>query len=81
MLSNVEACLVHLDAASLDLHQVLNLCWAHGLYDAILNINNRVMVDYIGPLVEMITMLSSAMSLGGHLSGELPELPCFYIML
>ncbi|XP_077969847.1 vacuolar protein sorting-associated protein 8 homolog [Styela clava] len=74
MLSNVEACLLHLDVASLDLHQVLSLCWSHGLYDAILSINNRVMSDYVGPLVEMISMLTSAMAIGKQLSDNMTKL-------
>ena len=47
----------------------MRLCWTHGLYDAIINIHNRGMKDYIGPLCELLAMLLAAMDAGLPLSG------------
>ena len=52
------------------LFKVLHLCWAHGLYDAILNINNRALKDYVTPLCELLVMLNSALDTGKPLSGK-----------
>jgi len=52
------------------LFKVLHLCWAHGLYDAILNINNRALKDYVTPLCELLLMLNSALDTGKPLSGK-----------
>nr|XP_002121576.1 vacuolar protein sorting-associated protein 8 homolog [Ciona intestinalis] len=74
MLSSVESCLLHLDVSSLDLHQVLHLCWAHGLYDAIISIHNRGMKDYFGPLFELLSILQAALSTGAPLSEKMTTL-------
>uniref|UniRef100_H2ZCD3 Uncharacterized protein n=1 Tax=Ciona savignyi TaxID=51511 RepID=H2ZCD3_CIOSA len=74
MLSNVESCLLHLDVSSLDLHQVLHLCWAHGLYDAIISIHNRSMKDYLGPLFELLSILEAALGTGAPLSEKMTNL-------
>lgn len=50
--------------------QVMHLCWAHGLYDAIINIFNRGMKDYSGPLCELLVHLLSALDTGLPLSGD-----------
>ncbi|XP_077997967.1 vacuolar protein sorting-associated protein 8 homolog isoform X1 [Glandiceps talaboti] len=70
MLQNVEACIVHMDVASLDIHQVVSLCWAHGLYDAILYIYNKGMSDYVTPLEELLTVLQSAIKSSRQLTDE-----------
>ncbi|ESO93558.1 hypothetical protein LOTGIDRAFT_215952 [Lottia gigantea] len=70
MLDSVEACIVHLDIASLDIHQVVNLCWGHGLYDAIIYVYNQGMLDYATPLEELLMLLSEAVSAGKPLSND-----------
>ncbi|KAK6181620.1 hypothetical protein SNE40_009442 [Patella caerulea] len=70
MLDSVEACIVHLDIASLDIHQVVSLCWNHGLYDAIIYVYNKGMYDFCTPLEDLITLLSNAISTGKRLTNE-----------
>jgi hypothetical protein len=60
----LEACIVHLDVTSIDIHQTMTLCWQHNLYDAILYIYNRGMQDYITPFEELITVLQNALATG-----------------
>ena len=48
--------------------QVVNLCWAQGLYDAILYIYNTGMADYARPLEELLAVLRQAVSTGKQLS-------------
>lgn len=66
--SALETCLVHLDILSFDIHQVMTLCWAHGLYDGILYIYNKGMNDYITPLEELLGILHKAVSSGKQLT-------------
>ncbi|CAH1788234.1 unnamed protein product, partial [Owenia fusiformis] len=70
MLQDVEACIVHLDIASLDIHQVVILCWSHGLYDAILYVYNKGMNDYTTPLEELLRLLRAAVITGKQLTDE-----------
>lgn len=58
-LKEVESCLLHLDVTNLDIHQMVKLCWAHGLYDAIFYVYNRGMRDYTTPLEELINVLKN----------------------
>ncbi|XP_022795599.1 vacuolar protein sorting-associated protein 8 homolog [Stylophora pistillata] len=58
-LKDVESCLMHLDVTNLDIHQMVKLCWAHGLYDAFFFLYNRGMRDYTTPLEELINVLKS----------------------
>lgn len=60
-LQAAEACIVHLSVPSLDLHQAMTLCWAHGLYDAIFYIYTRGMSDFVTPLEELVTELRGAL--------------------
>nr|XP_006819234.1 PREDICTED: vacuolar protein sorting-associated protein 8 homolog [Saccoglossus kowalevskii] len=70
MLQNVEACIVHMEVASLDIHQVVNLCWTHGLYDAILYVYNKGMRDYVTPLEDLLRVLESAMKSAKQLTDD-----------
>ncbi|ROT61672.1 Vacuolar protein sorting-associated protein 8-like protein, partial [Penaeus vannamei] len=67
-LQAAEACIVHLQVTSLDLHQAMTLCWTHGLYDAIFYIYTHGMRDFVTPLEELITVLSNAMDSGKALT-------------
>ncbi|XP_063412679.1 vacuolar protein sorting-associated protein 8 homolog [Mytilus trossulus] len=68
MLESVEACIVHLEVTSLDIHQVVSLCWSHGLYDAIIYVYNQGMRDFTTPLEELLTVLRSAVDTGKQLT-------------
>ncbi|XP_059149378.1 vacuolar protein sorting-associated protein 8 homolog [Physella acuta] len=68
LLDSVESCIVHLDITSLDIHQVVNLCWGHGLYDAIIYVFNKGMSDYTSPLEQLLVQLGSALATGKQLT-------------
>ena len=70
MLESVESCLLHLRVDTMDINQVMHICWAHGLYDAIISIHNRGMKDFVGPLCELLLMLQSAQESAQPLSGK-----------
>ncbi|CAC5412316.1 VPS8 [Mytilus coruscus] len=60
--------IVHLEVTSLDIHQVVSLCWSHGLYDAIIYVYNQGMRDFTTPLEELLTVLRSAVDTGKQLT-------------
>ncbi|KAG1714892.1 Vacuolar protein sorting-associated protein 8 [Nymphon striatum] len=66
----LEACIIHLDITSLDIHQVMTLCWKHNLYDSIIYIYNKGMLDFVTPLEELIVILVKAVATGKQLSDE-----------
>ncbi|KAG7169921.1 Vacuolar protein sorting-associated protein 8-like [Homarus americanus] len=67
-LQAAEACIVHLNVTSVDLHQAMTLCWTHGLYDAIFYIYTHGMRDFVTPLEELVTVLWNAMDSGNALT-------------
>ncbi|XP_071448355.1 vacuolar protein sorting-associated protein 8 homolog isoform X2 [Hetaerina americana] len=67
LIQALEACLLHVDVGSLDVHQVVTLCWTYGMYDALLYIHNRGMADYITPFEELMGVLREALSKGKQL--------------
>ncbi|XP_078459941.1 vacuolar protein sorting-associated protein 8 homolog [Lampetra planeri] len=69
-MATVEACILHMDITSLDLQQVINLCWSHGLYDAVIYIYNTGMNDYVTPIKEILKVLQTALSTGRQLPGD-----------
>ncbi len=51
----------------------MNICWQHGLYDAIIYVYNNGMLDYVTPAEELLSVLMNAMkastsSNGGFIS-------------
>uniref|UniRef100_A0A672HPB0 RING-type domain-containing protein n=1 Tax=Salarias fasciatus TaxID=181472 RepID=A0A672HPB0_SALFA len=50
MLDSLERCIVHLDVTSLDIQQVVTVCWDNQLYDAMIYVFNSGMNDYITPM-------------------------------
>lgn len=60
-LAPLEQCIVHLEVTSLDLHQTITMGWSHGLYDVIIYVYTKGMRDYVTPLEELTTVLSSAL--------------------
>jgi len=74
LMDSVETCIVHLDILSLDINQVVHLCWAHGLYDAIISVYTRAMRDYTTPLEQLLSTLGAALSTGKQLSDTIIKL-------
>ncbi|XP_064465584.1 vacuolar protein sorting-associated protein 8 homolog [Ornithodoros turicata] len=70
MFSTLEMCLVRLNIACLDIHQVMKLCWEHDLYDGIIYIYNRGMCDYKTPIEEFMAMLEEAVQHGRQLTDK-----------
>ncbi|XP_037068491.1 vacuolar protein sorting-associated protein 8 homolog [Pollicipes pollicipes] len=66
-LQALEECLVRVELGSLDIHQVLPLCWRRGLYDAIIRIHTAGMGDYLSPLLELLDRLSQLLTDGAPL--------------
>lgn len=64
----LERCIVCLDVACLDLHQVMTLCRSHGLYDGIIYVHTRAMNDYIAPIQELMATLREALQSGKPLT-------------
>ncbi|KAG7272449.1 hypothetical protein CRUP_031376 [Coryphaenoides rupestris] len=50
LMDSLERLIVHLDITSLDMQQVVQMCWENRLYDAMIYVFNRGMNDYITPL-------------------------------
>uniref|UniRef100_A0A3Q3W7P0 RING-type domain-containing protein n=1 Tax=Mola mola TaxID=94237 RepID=A0A3Q3W7P0_MOLML len=50
MMDSLERCIVHLDVTSLDIQQVVRVCWENQLYDAMIYVFNRGTNDYITPM-------------------------------
>ncbi|KAL3136710.1 hypothetical protein ABBQ38_005943 [Trebouxia sp. C0009 RCD-2024] len=53
----VEKAVLHMDIASLDLNQVIRLCWRYGLLTALTYILNRGLNDYMGPAAALLMPL------------------------
>uniref|UniRef100_A0A803ST84 Vacuolar protein sorting-associated protein 8 homolog n=1 Tax=Anolis carolinensis TaxID=28377 RepID=A0A803ST84_ANOCA len=50
LMANMEACIVHMDVTSLDIQQVVLMCWENHLYDAMIYVYNSGMNDFITPM-------------------------------
>ncbi len=72
-LVQLEACVTHLNVTSLDIHQVMNLCWQHGLHDAVIYVHNNGMLDYVSPAEELLAQLASALNSSSHVEGGLSQ--------
>ncbi|CAG8499382.1 17627_t:CDS:10, partial [Acaulospora colombiana] len=57
MLKRVEQCIWHINPQCLDIDQVVQLCKSEGLYDALIYVWNRSMVDYVSPAVELLAII------------------------
>ena len=55
---------MRVDIPSLDINQVLPMCWRRGLYDVIVRIHTVGMGDYVSPLLEMLSRLSALLADG-----------------
>uniref|UniRef100_A0A671W5I5 VPS8 subunit of CORVET complex n=1 Tax=Sparus aurata TaxID=8175 RepID=A0A671W5I5_SPAAU len=59
MMDSLERCIVHLDITSLDIQQVVQVCWDNQLYDAMIYVFNSGMNDYITPMESLTPSFSS----------------------
>ena len=60
-LDSAEAIIWHVDPMSLDINQVVTLCEAHGLWDALIHVYTRTMRDYVAPLVKLVGVIIGLM--------------------
>ncbi|PAV62696.1 hypothetical protein WR25_20424 [Diploscapter pachys] len=58
-LSQLQAAVVHLPIECLDLHQIMSTCRQNGLYDGIIYVMNKALLDYISPLEELLEVVGS----------------------
>ncbi|MGH0136272.1 UNVERIFIED_CONTAM: hypothetical protein FKN15_064524 [Acipenser sinensis] len=70
MMDSIEACIVHLDITSLDIQQVVQMCWEHHLHDAMIYVYNSGMNDYINPMEKLLQVISPLLRAGKSLSDE-----------
>ncbi|XP_055580099.1 vacuolar protein sorting-associated protein 8 homolog isoform X2 [Falco cherrug] len=69
-LENLEACIVHMDITSLDIQQVVLLCWENHLYDAMIYVYNSGMNDFISPMEKLFKVIAPPLSAGKSLTDE-----------
>ncbi|CAG8106369.1 unnamed protein product [Penicillium nalgiovense] len=55
----LEEIICLLDTTTMDIDQVTTLCKQHDLYDAFIYVWNRCLMDYVGPLEELLHMIPS----------------------
>ncbi|KAJ5157009.1 uncharacterized protein N7482_008109 [Penicillium canariense] len=55
----LEEIICLLDTTTMDIDQVTTLCKQHNLYDAYIYVWNRCLMDYVGPLEELLRMIPS----------------------
>ncbi|XP_045063331.1 vacuolar protein sorting-associated protein 8 homolog isoform X3 [Coregonus clupeaformis] len=70
MMDSVENCLIHLDITSLDIQQVVQMCWDNQLYDAMIYVFNSGMNDYINPMEKLFQVISPPLREGKALTDE-----------
>ncbi|CAL5872914.1 uncharacterized protein PFLUO_LOCUS7183 [Penicillium psychrofluorescens] len=56
----LEEIICLLDTTTMDIDQVTTLCKQHNLYDAYIYVWNRCLMDYVGPLEELIQFIPSS---------------------
>ncbi|XP_045358672.1 vacuolar protein sorting-associated protein 8 homolog isoform X5 [Leopardus geoffroyi] len=70
LMENVEALIVHMDITSLDIQQVVLMCWENRLYDAMIYVYNRGMNEFISPMEKLFRVISPPLSAGRTLTDE-----------
>ncbi|XP_061600704.1 vacuolar protein sorting-associated protein 8 homolog isoform X1 [Cololabis saira] len=70
MMDSLERCIVHLDVTSLDIQQVVQMCWQNQLYDAMIYVFNRGMNDYITPMEKLFAVISPGVKEGRSLTDK-----------
>ncbi|KAI5289177.1 Vacuolar protein sorting-associated protein 8 [Ascosphaera aggregata] len=56
---HLEEILCLLDTSSMDIDQVTSLCKSHNLYDAYIYVWTQALKDYVGPLIELLSIIDS----------------------
>ncbi|XP_028460055.1 vacuolar protein sorting-associated protein 8 homolog isoform X2 [Perca flavescens] len=70
MMDSLERCIVHLDVTSLDIQQVVQVCWENQLYDAMIYVFNSSMNDYITPMEKLFAVIGPPLRAGRGLTDE-----------
>ncbi|XP_071376066.1 vacuolar protein sorting-associated protein 8 homolog isoform X3 [Centroberyx affinis] len=70
MMDSLENCIVHLDVTSLDIQQVVQVCWENQLYDAMIYVFNSGMNDYITPMEKLFAVIGPPLREGRTLTDE-----------
>nr|XP_046257105.1 vacuolar protein sorting-associated protein 8 homolog isoform X3 [Scatophagus argus] len=70
MMDSLERCIVHLDITSLDIQQVVQVCWENQLYDAMIYVFNSGMNDYITPMEKLFAVIGPPIREGRSLTDE-----------
>uniref|UniRef100_A0A8C0IXC2 Vacuolar protein sorting-associated protein 8 homolog n=1 Tax=Chelonoidis abingdonii TaxID=106734 RepID=A0A8C0IXC2_CHEAB len=69
LMEDMEACIVHMDITSLDIQQVVHLCWENHLYDAMIYVYNSGMNDFISPMEKLFKVIAPPLNAGKSLTG------------
>ncbi|XP_068597808.1 vacuolar protein sorting-associated protein 8 homolog [Brachionichthys hirsutus] len=70
MMDSLERCIVHLDVTSLDIQQVVQVCWENQLYDAMIYVFTSGMNDYITPMEKLFAVVGPPLREGRSLIDE-----------
>ncbi|XP_077438362.1 vacuolar protein sorting-associated protein 8 homolog isoform X2 [Vanacampus margaritifer] len=70
LMDNLERCIVRLDVTSLDIQQVVQVCWENQLYDAMIYVFNSGMNDYITPMEKLFAVIGPPLQEGRSLTAE-----------
>uniref|UniRef100_A0A3P8WKK4 VPS8 subunit of CORVET complex n=1 Tax=Cynoglossus semilaevis TaxID=244447 RepID=A0A3P8WKK4_CYNSE len=68
MMDSLERCIVHLDVTSLDIQQVVQVCWTNHLYDAMIYVFNSGMNDYVTPMEKLFAVIGPPLREGRSLT-------------
>uniref|UniRef100_A0A2R9BZH8 Vacuolar protein sorting-associated protein 8 homolog n=1 Tax=Pan paniscus TaxID=9597 RepID=A0A2R9BZH8_PANPA len=68
LMENVEALIVHMDITSLDIQQVVLMCWENRLYDAMIYVYNRGMNEFISPMEKLFRVIAPPLNAGKTLT-------------
>ncbi|XP_002936581.2 vacuolar protein sorting-associated protein 8 homolog isoform X2 [Xenopus tropicalis] len=69
-MESVEACIVHMDITSLDIQNIVHMCWEHRLYDAVIYVYNKGTNDFISPMEKLFNAISAPINSGKSLTDE-----------
>ncbi|XP_036883523.1 vacuolar protein sorting-associated protein 8 homolog isoform X1 [Sturnira hondurensis] len=70
LMESVEALIVHMDITSLDIQQVVLMCWENRLYDAMIYVYNRGMNEFISPMEKLFKVIAPPLNAGKTLTDE-----------
>ena len=65
----LEDIICRLDTATMDIHQIADVCKKHNLYDALTYVWNQALQDYITPLIELLNIIREF----GGIKDQLPQ--------